>query len=272
MATEERVVRSPVVDTWRRAQLAEIVWRDPDGRPDASAAIPLLDGRVPCLALPYGDLELARALSEAAEVVIGVTAAPADGTPAVLARGRAEVTSDPDGIAFQELGLLEQELHKHPPSRRRLDSMLLRREHWWYVPRLLVRIRGITNGHVVDPGDALLAVGGSSLTVRSCHLDVRGSEQLAAEDVRLRGDASTVAAVAETVHPAMILAHGGDRPDLDRPWQRRWYGTLDREGFTAHTVDGHGPVERPLSLRERLRAEAALATACKRGLRATADG
>lgn len=253
----EQQTRDQLDGSWRAAQLAEVAWRARSGVPDATAVVPLLDDGVPCLALPYAQLELARALEQAPEIVIGVTnrSVGRDAEP-MLAHVNAEVIADPDGLALEQRGLLPQLIAKHPPDRRRLDSLLQRREHWWYVPRLLVRFTDAHAIRSVDARDGLLVVGGERLQVSPCAIT-------SSEPLVLGPDARH-----DTERPALVLRHGADVPELEQPWQQRWRGVIAPHGFELDSAHGHGPPDRPLTLRQRVTAAWRLERACRRGLKA----
>jgi hypothetical protein len=253
------------VRSWRRAPLAAIAWLAPDGTPDVASVFPLTDGHRPLLALPYARLGLARALAVSTEVVLAVTSLP-EGVddPPVTVRGRAEVIEDPKGDRFHDSGLIEMELAKYPASRRRLDSLLLRREHWWFLPRLLVAIGGLGGAETIPQDDALLVGGGTSLDVGPCHLASRDPLALRVAD----GVVGSLGRERAGSRPAVVLEHGGDLPELERSWERRWTGTLVDGRFETDSVSGDGPQERALTLRQRMRAEKQLERACKAGLRA----
>ena len=262
MSTEDRTDVEVARRAWRRAPLAAIAWLAPDGAPDAASVLPLTGSGRPVLALPYAQIDLARALATSTEVVLAVVspsqAGPGPSAPAALlvtVRGRAEVTADPTGERFQDTGLIEVELAKYPTSRRRLDSLLLRREHWWFLPRLLVCIDGLHRPRTVPPGDGLLVTGGRALQVDPCHIEDR-------EPLRIRATGP-----GADRRPAAVIEYGGDLPELERPWERRWHGTLEADRFETDRVTGEGPSDRPLGLRQRLRAEKQLERACKAGLR-----
>lgn len=242
---------------WVAAPLAAIAWATQEGAPDAASVFPLTQDGVAFLALPYARLDLARALDAAREVVLAVTSPPAGvDVPPIMVRGHAEVIEDPTGDRFHRSGLIEMELAKYPTSRRRLDSLLLRREHWWFLPRLLVRISGLDDARTLPAAPALLASGGDTLDVTVCHVDGR-------DPLVLRSGTH-----APGPRPAVLLEHGGDVPELERPWERRWHGVLVDDRFETHTVTGDGPQARALTLRQRMRAEKQLERACKAGLRA----
>jgi hypothetical protein len=240
---------------WRGAQLAEVAWVAADGTPRAMVVVPLLDAGRPALALPYAELDHATSLTSAGRVTFSV-AVPAVGGGAspVAAAARITVAEDPRGEAFTGSALLEQVLAKHPPSRRRLDSLLLRREHAWYVPRLLVRSVELGPSFDLGIGEAL------GVTVSSDG----GPWVGLAHDVSV-ADGSARLAVDDG--PATLLAHGADVPDLEQPWHRRWTGTVRDGRFRVDQRDEVPPARRRASLRERMRSERALERACRDGLR-----
>ncbi len=262
MSTEDRTDVEVARRAWRVAPLAAIAWLAPDGTPDVVSVRPLTESGCPVLALPYAQIGLARALEASTEVVLAVIAPSEEATPAtglaaslITIRGQAQVTADPEGERFHDTGLIEVELAKYPTSRRRLDSLLLRREHWWFLPRLLVHIDGLHHARTAPPADGLLVTGGPALQVGPCHIEDR-------DPLRIRATGF----VADR-RPAAVIEYGGDLPELERPWERRWHGTLEADRFETDRVTGEGPSDRPLGLRQRLRAEKHLERACKAGLR-----
>jgi hypothetical protein len=245
---------APLADTWRRAQLAEVSWVHPVDGPGAAPVLPLLEDGLPALALPYADLRLARQLADA-EVVMWSAAVPTGtgGAAPVAAAARIEVAEDPDGATFASSPLLEQVLAKHPPSRARLDSILLRREHAWYVPRLLIRTvelgpsfeLGYLEALGVSSSDGapwLVPAAGLSLAEGTAHLEVPDG-------------------------PAAVLQHGADVPDLETPWHHRWTGEVRAGRFTAAERDDVPMARRRPTLRDRMRAVRDLRRACEAGLR-----
>lgn len=256
--SDERMLRTAeVVETWRHAQLAEVSLRR-GSSVDTAVVVPLVNDGLPCVALSYDRLALARSLASADEVVLAVTTF-ADTGHACTVRARAEAVDDPKGTAFLGLGLLEQELAKHPPSRRRIDSLLLRREHWWLVPRLIVRFRQLSDGRQLTPADGIVAFAANQLDVAACSIVDR-----AADELRLRVHEAPAQA---TPAPAVVLEHGADVPDLERPWYRRWRGRLAGAHLTVEDFDEHAAADRPLRLLERWSQERVFERACRKGLR-----
>lgn len=122
------------------ASLAELSWVGGDG-PQVRGVVPLLRGERPTLAFTYADEEVARAVAAAPMVTLSLTEQRSTGRgfrPLVLT-GRPVLTEDPEGELYGA-DLLVQELRRYPPSRVYADSPLLQREHWWYLPRLIVEI------------------------------------------------------------------------------------------------------------------------------------
>ena len=246
-----------VVEAWRQAQLAEIALRH-GSSVDTAVVVPLVNDGLPCVALSYDRLALARSLASADEVVLAITTFAGTG-PACTVRARAATSDDPTGAAFLRLGLLEQELAKHPPSRRRIDSLLLRREHWWLVPRVIVGFQQLNDGRQLTSADGIVAFAANRLDVAACSILDRATEQL-----RLH---LPDAPPQVTAAPAVVLEHGADVPDLERPWYRRWRGLLTGVDLTVEDVEERAAADRPLRLLERWRQERAIERACRKGLR-----
>lgn len=256
-----REMRTRVVAALRRTQLAEVCWVGPDGRPDASVVVPLLRDDRPCLALHYGRRELTAALLAAETVWLTVaTPAVARGAEPVGAIVRFELEHDPEGARFVDEGLCDQELAKHPPSRRRLEHRVARREHWWYAARMLLTATSLTRATGLPVADGLLAVAEpDGLTVDAVELPdpaapVTAGERLEVAD-RRAGE-------------AVLLSHGAEVPALETRWQRRVRGAMEAASLHAREVELLPPRAARPGLWERLRAERELRRACVQGLRA----
>lgn len=254
------------VQVWRRAASCEIAWIDAAGVPGALSAVPLLDGPVPCVALTYDRAHLRPALAGATEVAFAVTDARAlpSGADGVAAIGRLVLSDDLDGADYADT-LLEQELRKYPPARALADSPLLRRENWWYLPRIVVRLdrvdRAVAVGARREPARDALLVRDDGAGLR---LDVARAEDWSGERVALlasdplRGDG------------APTLAHGCDHsPDRER-WQTWWArGALHGDELTVTEREGEpGAAPDALRLWERLRRARALSKGCRQGIAA----
>jgi hypothetical protein len=275
---EDVVTRDEALASWRRAQLGEVIWVDAGDAPgavtapasdlaagavDAAVVVPLVhDGR-PALALHYGRRELALRLAASRDVWVTIaTPAVARGATPVAMRVAFDLAEDPEGDGFHASSMLDQELAKHPPSRRRLEHLVARREHWWYTGRMLLTARAVTEARRLEDGDAV--VGGlreGELEVAAAHLP----------EAPHRPDGEVTVRTALRDGPAVVLSHGGDVPDLEVPWHHRWRGTLAGDRLRIDEDHGYDAQARRPSLWQRLRTERALERACRDGMRAADD-
>jgi len=203
--------------TLARAQLAELTWLDPDGRPDGAVVVPFVVEGEPVIAFTYDRVALALEVAASPRIALSTaTAAFLRGASPAGAVGRAVLEEDPSGRWFRER-LLEQELAKYPPARSLADSLVLRRENWWYLPRLIVRL---TEAHPVEH----LAARGAAVAVASA-----GELVIADGDVDDRGDRAHLRGTRLPDGPAVVLEHGGEVPELEFRWHRKLRGSL-RDG------------------------------------------
>lgn len=261
-----------LIADWRRATSCEVCWLDNAGRPAALATIPLLDGEVPCVALPYSRAAAATGLRDAEQVAFAVTdsrSLPAD-AEGMAVLGWVTITDDISGEHFAT-ELLAQELVKYPPSRALVDSPLLRRENWWWLPRILVRLDRVERTVALPARrdasrDALLVRDDG----RGLRLDVASAPDWdgpeialrAASDEPLRGDGA----------PTVGLSHDHS-PDRERweSWSRR--GQLRGDQLLVTERDGDPVLDpAPLRLLERLRRQRALERGCRQGIAAVKRG
>lgn len=245
--------RHQLVSAWRAAPFAEIAWLDADGRPDAATVVPLVHGDHPALALTYDRLDLGQQLARAEQVLLAVTSpALSSGRPPVSAWAHLSVHEDPEGHEFEER-FLAQELAKHPPARRFADSPLLKSEHPWYLPRILVRATRIEEVVEHPLRDALavtnLAGTGCATTVDLDRMDDRAGICSPVPD-----------------GPTVVLQHGGDLPDLDRPWWRRWRGEVADGTLRTDDFAERRQVAEPEGVWRRWRDQVRFEKACKAGL------
>lgn len=258
-----------LVTVWRRSTVAELGWISPSG-PSGVPVVPLTLRDAPCVALPYAHADIALRL-RGRHVAFGVTDEGAGGRTAVVGVGPVEVVEDLEGHEFVE-HLLEQEVVKHPPTRLRADSLMARRENWWWVPRVLVRLGTIEEEYALHPRtraeDTLLVRERSGrptidvVTVEGRPAPSTGSIELWARDGGLlRG----------VDEPAFVFSHQYS-PDFER-WER-WFrsGRLSGESLLVDEADGapigtapSGPLA-PHRLWERFTNHRSLARACRKGI------
>ncbi|GAA1243096.1 hypothetical protein GCM10009676_30760 [Prauserella halophila] len=314
-------------EAWRRAVTAELCWTNPDGTPAAIAVTPLLRGSssvgspsagspsaaspaagspsagtTVCAAVPYSRAREVAELRAAGEATFAVTdsrSLPArtgtDSSPAtgagVAATGTVRIVDDLDGELFLD-ELLDQELVKYPPSRTLADSVLLRRENWWWLPRIVVELAGPAPG-AGHPGEtplpartdparhALLvttAAGAAASTgvpeLRSVDLGADSAPSGAAPSGAAASDVLGVRDLAGEPLPAasagaLVFGYDYTMPDLERweTWSRR--GGFDGGHLAVEARTGSpGEDLRTLGLLARTRRHRALAKACRTGLRA----
>ncbi len=248
----------------RAAPVAEVAWRGTGpragGPPRATGVLPLVEAAGPVLALPYAERALAAALGDADEVLLTLTEPRGSGaafTPLLL-RCRPRLVPDPQGERFVAT-LLDQELVRWPPSRLRADSVLLRREHWWWLPRLLVELavhdveplpaRTAPEHHllVVAVGEGLearvAAVAPNPFAVRVCGTDPGAGE-------------------------AVLLGQDVSLPDLERWGRWSWSGHWADGTLAVARQPGRVGLPPVPGVLARWRAHRDLERACRAGLRA----
>jgi hypothetical protein len=248
----------------RSAAVCEVVWIGADGSLGAIAATPLVFEERPALAFPYAYAQLARELASAGAVALALSDPRMSGAgwrPLAVV-GSPRLIEDGDGELFCST-LLTQELRKHPPSRALADSILLRREHWWFLPRLIVTLDAHTEIDLAErvggAGDGVLAVVDAAGALRVAATEV-------ADDGRLRALGGDLPARDGAPHDAVLVRHDFSPPDLERWVVEAARGVLTGEVFDAGGPLGEVALPRPLGLIARMRRQRDLARACRREL------
>lgn len=263
----------------RAAGVGELVWVAPDGVPRAYGVVPLLlDGR-PAVALPWALEAVAReaAASPSVALVLAEPRMAGPGFTALAMVGAPELVADADGDLVVDR-LLDEELRKHPPSRALADSPLLRREHWWYLPRLVLLLDAAA--HVVplaprrSPADATLAVAApGGLAVATVTVEDWDADPVPVAPVPAPGGATEPAAPRQPEGrlpdgPAALVGQELSVPDVER-----WTVHVTRGSLTAGRL---AVTERPATralepvpgLLARVRRQRALERGCVRALKA----
>ena len=162
--------RADLVNAAAASGRAALIWLTPAGRIDAATVTPLRLRDTIAFALAFDRTPLARALSSARAAALAVNddrLVSAGWTP-MVGSVDLDVAEDRDG-AWLSNGLLDQELRRYPPARQLIDTPILRREHWWYMPRWIVSVTGARSIRPVEPvtgpcgGVAAVADAGSVL-------------------------------------------------------------------------------------------------------------
>jgi hypothetical protein len=243
------------------AGVAELLWRTPAGPPAAIGVVPLLLGGQPAVALPWAHVSTARdaARSDRAAFVLSDPRLTGSQWEPLVATGRLTLVEDGEGDLFVE-ELLDQELRKHPPSRALADSHMLRREHWWYLPRLVLVLEPADVAPIArrdGPEDAVLGVDDDGLHVRTVHVT-----DWEADHLQLREAPSDVGG------PAVLIGQEISVPDVEQ-WTVH---TTTGQYADGRLTDVHPAATRALEPRPgvlpRVRRQRALERACVSELRA----
>lgn len=223
--------------------------------------VPLMLDDQPAVALPWAHLETARAVGAAREAALTLSDPRLTGSawrPMVLS-GRPRLIEDGDGSLFGDR-LLDQELRKHPPSRALADSVMLRREHWWYLPRLVIVLESVRTGQLrprEGPLDVVLGVDDGGLHVTTVRVEDWGADPLVLRDgpVPLQG-------------PAVLIGQEISVPDVERWTVHTTTGRYVAGRLIGVRSSGSRALEPVPGLLARVRRQRALERACISALRA----
>ena len=248
---------SEMTEAIRCSSLSELSWVDASGEPQARGTVALVRDEAPVLAFTYADEAVARAVAGAARLLLTVTESRSTdrGFRPVLVQGRPRLVEDASGDIFAAR-LLEQELRRYPPARLYADSPLLQREHWWYLPRLIVEIDVDSIEPLsarTEPQDHLLVVAGAGgLVVRVARL------------VEAADDLLTLEVSDGPAPPGRAVLFGQDAsfPDLELWAQWRYRGRWDGATFAVEESPERTGLGRPPGLVQRWRRQRTLERRC----------
>lgn len=230
---------SEVAETVAASSVSTLCWVDAAGLPQARGVVALVREDRPALAFTYADAAVAREVAGTAGVALALNETRSTGRAfhPMLVTGQPRLVEDPSGDAYLA-DLVVQELRRYPPSRLFADSPLLMREHWWYLPRLIVELdvdavqplppRTEAHDHVLVVADGPTPV-------------VRAAGILKESDRRLR---LTFEGPAAAAGPAVLFGQDASFPDLERWSQWRYRGRWDGSGLDvdeAPASTGLGP-------------------------------
>ncbi len=239
------------------SSLSTVCWVSPGGAPRARGAVTLVRDLDPVLAFTYADEAVAREVAAAAQVAIALQETRSTGRAfrPVLLTGRPRLVEDPTGEVYTS-ELVVQELRRYPPSRLFADSPLLMREHWWYLPRLIVRIDVETLAPIAplaaSHDHTLVVADGAAPVVRTAGT---GSVRDDVVEVDVLGDPAPAG-------PAVLFGQDASFPEIERWSQWRWTGRWDGSTLAveeAPSRTGLGPVP---GLLQRWRRQRALERSC----------
>jgi hypothetical protein len=253
-----------VTDAVAASSLCELCWVDAAGLPQARGVVALVRGERPVLAFTYADEPVARDVARAQRVVLALTETRSTGREfrPLLVAGRPRLVEDPKGDLYLE-DLVVQELRRYPPSRLLADSPLLMREHWWYLPRLVVEIdvdavepmprHSATRDHVLVVAD------GATPVVRLAGIRDRFDDRL---EVDVDGRPAPPG-------PAVLFGQDASFPDLEQWSQWRYRGVWDGTGLAVEEAPARTGLGRPPGVVQRWRRQRDLERACVQALRRT---
>ena len=241
----------------RSSSLAVVAWVDGAGQPQARGAVALPHRGRPVLAFTYADEPVARDLAAAPGVALALHETRSTGAefrPGLLS-GRPLLTEDPSGELYVA-DLAVEELRRYPPSRLFADSPLLMREHWWYLPRLVVEIDVEAFEPLPrydDPDHVVLVVApGTAPVVRLAVIAARTEGRL-----ELSVDGADVPPGS-----AVVFGQDASFPDLERWSQWKWRGTWDGAGVDVEEAPSRTGLGPPPGLLQRWRRQRALERGC----------
>jgi hypothetical protein len=211
-----------VAEVVSASSLGAVCWVDDGGRPRARGVVALTHGARPALAFTYADELVAREIAAASRVVLALHETRSTGrsfAPVALT-GRPNLVEDPAGDLYLS-ELVVQELRRYPPSRVFADSPLLMREHWWYLPRLVVEL-DVDTAAGMEPRSELLdhllvTAAGPAPLVRTAGIVTSEPGRL---DVTVQGDATVPG-------DAVLFGQDATFPDLEQWVQWSYVGRWD---------------------------------------------
>lgn len=245
------------------AVVGEVAFATPTGAVDAAVVHPLVhDGGV-VLALPFARRGLADALASARSVALVSSDGRLvlrDWSP-VAATGRMRVSADLEGRWFAR-ELLDQELRRYPPARLLADSLIQRREYWWYLPRLLCHFGGVSweapVGAREDPEGTGVLAWDAAEGLRADAVAVTGHG-----DDRVVVRTLAGAPISGAADPACLLLHDFSVPDFERRAELVLQGRLEGDVLVVERRRGNLPLPGPPSLLQRWRLARRFSRACR---------
>lgn len=260
----EQLTYNDVSSSADLAATAELAYLDRSRRPRLMSVTPLVERGNPAFTLAYDELELAREVAVSPEVclVFSDSRLAYAGWNPLSVTARAVPYEDREGDEFLDL-FLEQELRKYPPSRQYLDSLMLRRESWWYTPRLIFRLEDFGEprpiGRRRGPEDGVLAAASESgLAAMTVAVDDWEAERLSVRP--LEGGATTLSG------PAALYFHDFSVPDMEQRASCLISGTLADDRLAVRDREGTRELPPRPGLLGRLKGQRRLKKGCAAGL------
>ena len=248
------------------AAVAELSYLDGDGAPRTESLTPLLMDKEPAFALPYSRVDLAYRLEESPRVSLTFSDSRLArvGWSPLAVEGTVEVVPDVEGDLFLE-ELLYWELRKFWPSRQLIGSLVLRRDNWWYVPRLILRFTETKSPRPItrqtEPNHAIL----SWKTDETVTSDTVRVENWEAERPPV-SPLSPGTTLPDGV-PAALLSHDFSIPDREQQATLLLSGRLENGRFSVTRREGSRELGKRPGIIARWRMQKELERRCKAGLK-----
>lgn len=251
------------------AATAELAYLDRSGKPRIRSITPVVSEGEPAFTLTYAESEAAKEIEASPEVVLIFSdsrLAYAGWNALCVTARRTELVEDPRGDDFLEL-FLDQELRKYPPSRQYMDTLMLRRENWWYTPRLMFHLRDlgeplpIARRNAPDLG-VLAWNSGEGLRVETAQVKDWEEERIALRSPT--GD--TTLAVSDA--RAALFFHDFSVPDMEQETSLLLTGWLSGGRLSVEGREGSRELPKLLGLISRFKAQRRLKKRCEAGLKA----
>jgi len=255
--------------TTELAAVAAFAYAGPDGVPRLTPVTPLLLDGAPAFTLTYALSDVAREISTAARtaLVFSDSRLAYVGWSPLSVTVKVDVLPDQEGELFRD-ALMTQELRKFPPGRQLVDSPLLQRENWWYLPRWVVRV---VEAGETRPVARRAAPDHGILAYESGVVLAADTAQVADWDA----DRISVRTLSEGGSPppgstAALLLHDFATPDMDPRTTFLATGSLENGRLLVDRRSGSPELGKRPGLIARWREQRDLERRCKAGLRAYA--
>jgi len=250
--------------TTELAAVAAFAYAGPDGVPRLTPVTPLLLDGAPAFTLTYALSDVAREISTAARtaLVFSDSRLAYVGWSPLSVTVKVDVLPDQEGELFRD-ALMTQELRKFPPGRQLVDSPLLQRENWWYLPRWIVRVveagepRPVARRAAPDHG-VLAYDSGGVLAADTVHVADWNADRISLR--QLSGPP-----LPES--PAALLFHDFATPDMDPRTTFLATGRLENGRLFVNRRSGSPDLGKRPGLVARWREQRDLERRCKAGLK-----
>ena len=249
------------------AAVAELAYLDDGGSPRIKSLTPLILEKEPVFALTYDRIDLARKLEKSPGVSLTFSDSRLArvGWSPLAVSGGIEVIPDPEGDLFLQ-ELLDWELRKFWPSRQLIGSLVLQKDNWWYLPRLILRFTGTGTPRPIErrtePNYGILAWKDDEGIIRSDTARVEDWETERPVVSPLSPDRALTGSV-----PAALLYHDFSVPDREQQAVLHLSGRLENDRLNVKRREGSRPLGKRPGIIARWRAQKDLERRCRAGLK-----